>query len=99
LCVVLASGGYPGAYETGKVIHGLDAAAAVPGVTVFHAGTAERDGAMVTSGGRVLTVTAIGSSLDEAAERAYRAADAIHFDGMMLRRDIGWRSRTAPSPR
>jgi phosphoribosylamine--glycine ligase len=99
LCVVLASGGYPGAYETGKVIRGLEAAAAVPGVTVFHAGTAERDGAIVTNGGRVLTVTAIGRTLDEAAERAYRAADAITFEGKMLRRDIGWRARTATAPR
>jgi len=99
LCVVLASGGYPGAYETGKVIHGLDEAAKVEGVTVFHAGTVERDGAIVTSGGRVLTVTAIGATLDEAAERAYRAADAIHFEGKMLRRDIGWRARTANAPR
>ena len=99
LCVVLASGGYPGAYETGKVIHGLEAAAAVEGVTVFHAGTTERDGAIVTNGGRVLTVTAIGATLDEAAERAYRAADAITFEGKMLRRDIGWRARTATAPR
>jgi phosphoribosylamine--glycine ligase len=99
LCVVLASGGYPGAYETGKVIHGLEAAAAVEGVTVFHAGTTERDGAIVTNGGRVLTVTAIGRTLDEAAERAYRAADAITFEGKMLRRDIGWRARTATAPR
>jgi phosphoribosylamine--glycine ligase len=99
LCVVLASGGYPGAYETGKVIHGLEAAAAVEGVTVFHAGTTERDGAIVTNGGRVLTVTAIGGTLDEAAERAYRAADAITFEGKMLRRDIGWRARTATAPR
>ena len=98
LCVVLASGGYPGAYETGKVNHGLDEAAKVEGVTVFHAGTVERDGAIVTSGGRVLTVTAIGATLDEAAERAYRAADAIHFEGKMLRRDIGWRARTATTP-
>jgi phosphoribosylamine--glycine ligase len=99
LCVVLASGGYPGAYETGKVIHGLDAAAAVEGVTVFHAGTTERDGAIVTHGGRVLTVTAVGATLDQAAERAYRAADAITFEGKMLRRDIGWRARTPSAGR
>jgi phosphoribosylamine--glycine ligase len=95
LCVVLASGGYPGAYETGKPITGLDAAAAVEGVHVFHAGTAEQDGQLVTKGGRVLTVTAVGDTLDQAAERAYRAADAISFEGKMLRRDIGWRARSA----
>ncbi|MCA9574448.1 MAG: phosphoribosylamine--glycine ligase [Polyangiales bacterium] len=94
LCVVLASGGYPGAYETGKVITGLDAAAQVEGVQVFHAGTDERDGQLVTKGGRVLTVTAVGETFDQAAERAYRAADAIAFDGKMLRRDIGFRARS-----
>ncbi|MCA9534223.1 MAG: phosphoribosylamine--glycine ligase [Myxococcales bacterium] len=99
LCVVLASGGYPGAYETGKVIEGLEAAAAVEGVEVFHAGTAERDGQVVTHGGRVLTVTAVGDTLEQAAERAYRAADAITFDGKMLRRDIGWRARSASPSR
>ena len=75
------------------MIEGIDAANDVPGVTVFHAGTALRDGAVVTNGGRVLTVTAIGADLDEAAERAYRGADAISFEGKMMRRDIGWRAR------
>lgn len=96
LCVVLASGGYPGSYEKGNVIRGLDAASEIPGVTVFHAGTALRDDAVVTSGGRVLSVTATGETIDQAAERAYAAADRIDFDGKQLRRDIGWRARTSP---
>ncbi len=74
---------------TGDVIRGLDAAAAVEGAFVNHAGTAEQDGAVVTAGGRVLAVTAAGDSLAEARERAFRAAGAIDFDGKVLRRDIG----------
>lgn len=95
LCVVLASGGYPGAYDKGKVITGLDEAAAIEGVTVFHAGTARDGDRFVTAGGRVLTVTAAGDTLDQAAERAYRAADRIAFEGKHLRRDIGWRARSS----
>ncbi len=94
LCVVLASGGYPGSYENGKTITGLEAAAEVPGVTVFHAGTALDGERVVTSGGRVLSVTAIGQTIDEAAERAYQAADRIDFAGKQLRHDIGHRART-----
>ena len=94
LCVVLASGGYPGSYEKGKVIRGLDEASALDRVTVFHAGTALDEGNVVTSGGRVLSVTAIGDTIDEAAERAYEAADVIDFEGKQLRRDIGWRARS-----
>lgn len=94
LCVVLASGGYPGSYEKGKPITGLSDAAAVPQVTVFHAGTTFDGDAVVTSGGRVLSVTATGGTIDEAAERAYAAADKIHFEGKQLRRDIGWRARS-----
>jgi phosphoribosylamine--glycine ligase len=94
MSVVLASGGYPGTYEKGKAIRGLAAAAALPQVTVFHAGTALDGEQVVTSGGRVLSVTAIGNSIDEAAERAYAAVDAIDFDGKMFRTDIGWRART-----
>ncbi|WP_433932249.1 phosphoribosylamine--glycine ligase [Sorangium cellulosum] len=89
LTVVLAARGYPTAPVTGDVIRGLDAAAAVEGAFVNHAGTAERDGAIVTAGGRVLAVTATGDSLAEARERAFRAASAIDFDGKVLRRDIG----------
>jgi phosphoribosylamine--glycine ligase len=94
LCVVLASGGYPGSYEKGKLITGLSDAGAVPHVTVFHAGTTLDGDAVVTSGGRVLSVTATGETIDEAAERAYAAADKIHFEGKQLRRDIGWRARS-----
>lgn len=89
--VVLASGGYPGSYETGKVIEGLEDAAKVPGVVVFHAGTALRDGKIVTAGGRVLNVSATGATYDEAIQRAYEAAGKIHFEGMHYRRDIGKR--------
>jgi phosphoribosylamine--glycine ligase len=94
LCVVLASGGYPGSYEKGKPITGLADAGALPHVVVFHAGTTLDRGMVVTSGGRVLSVTATGDTIDEAAERAYAAVDKIHFEGKQLRRDIGWRART-----
>jgi phosphoribosylamine--glycine ligase len=94
LCVVLASAGYPGSYEKGKVITGLDAACKLPKVTVFHAGTALQDGVIVTSGGRVLSVTAIGDTIDEAAARAYEAVAKIEFEGKQHRHDIGWRART-----
>jgi phosphoribosylamine---glycine ligase len=94
LCVVLAAGGYPGAYEKGKRIEGLDAAAEVAGVTVFHAGTRKDGDAFYTAGGRVLTVTAIGDDIDHAAERAYEAVSRISFEGMQHRRDIGHRART-----
>lgn len=87
--VVMASGGYPGPFATGKPIVGLDAAAAVPGVTVFHAGTASRDGALVTDGGRVLTVVGRGPSYEAAMTSAYEGVAAIRFDGSHVRRDIG----------
>jgi phosphoribosylamine--glycine ligase len=86
--VVLASGGYPGPYETGFEIHGLDAAGDVEGVTVFHAGTSERDGRVVTAGGRVLAVSALGPTLRDARARAYQASGLITFDGMQYRHDI-----------
>ncbi|MEM9729510.1 MAG: phosphoribosylglycinamide synthetase C domain-containing protein, partial [Myxococcota bacterium] len=95
LCVVLASGGYPGSYEKGKAITGLDAASDVPHVTVFHAGTKFEEGQVVTSGGRVLSVTAIGENIDQAAERAYAAAAEITFDGKQHRLDIGHHARSA----
>jgi phosphoribosylamine--glycine ligase len=91
VCVVLASGGYPGAYETGKPISGLEAAAR-PGVIVFHAGTARRDARLVTAGGRVLGVTALGPDLPAAVAAAYAAVDAIRFEGAHCRRDIGARA-------
>jgi phosphoribosylamine---glycine ligase len=88
ICVVLASAGYPGKVETGKAITGLTDAEQVSGVKVFHAGTARQGSSIVTSGGRVLGVTAIAPSLDAAAASAYVAAAKIHFDGMRYRKDI-----------
>jgi phosphoribosylamine---glycine ligase len=88
--VVLASRGYPASSESGRVISGLDRAAAMSGVLVFHAGTrADDDGRIVTAGGRVLTVVGRGASFEEAMARAYAGVDAIEFDGMQCRRDIG----------
>jgi phosphoribosylamine--glycine ligase len=91
-CVIASSGGYPGPYKTGFPITGLDAAAGVPGVEVFHSGTAAKDGQIVTAGGRVLGVTAAADSLDRALDRAYEAMAQIHFEGMYFRRDIGHRA-------
>ena len=85
-CLVLASGGYPLSYEKGKVIEGLDQ---VADAVVFHAGTAEMDGRIVTNGGRVLGVTALGEDLEAAIRNAYQAAQPIHFDQMHFRTDIG----------
>ncbi len=92
LVVVMAANGYPGAYEKGSVIGGLAAAGAVPGVTVFHAGTVDKDGAVVATGGRVLGVTALGADVREAQARAYQAVDALDWPGGFCRRDIGWRA-------
>jgi len=89
ICVVLASGGYPGRYETGFPIVGTEDAARLPEVTVFHAGTARRDGALVTAGGRVLGVQALGADIAEASARAYAAVGRISFPGMHWRHDIG----------
>ncbi|QQS48281.1 MAG: phosphoribosylamine--glycine ligase [Acidobacteriota bacterium] len=89
-CVVLASQGYPGPYQTGKVISGLTEAGSLPGVVVFHAGTKRAaDGQVITSGGRVLGVTAKARDLTEATRLAYQAVEKISFDGMQLRGDIG----------
>ena len=93
--VVLASRDYPARADYGQSIHGLDAAAAVPGALVFHAGTALRDDHVVTAGGRVLTVVGQGSSFDDATATAYRAVDLIRFDGMQYRRDIGQKAIAA----
>lgn len=90
--VVCASEGYPGNYPKGRVIMGLDAANAVHDVTVFHAGTKVDGGHVVTSGGRVLTVTGVGSSLHDALAHAYAGVDKIHFQGLHARRDIGHRA-------
>lgn len=88
VCVVIASGGYPGHYETGKVISGLDDAEK-NGSIVFHAGTAEKDGKIITAGGRVLGVTALGKDVDEARKLAYESVSKIRFEGMHYRKDIG----------
>jgi phosphoribosylamine--glycine ligase len=91
VCVTLASGGYPGTYRTGVPIDGIDAAEARQGVRVFHAGTAERNGKLVTAGGRVLGVTATAADLGDAVARVYAAIADISFEGMHFRRDIGRR--------
>ena len=89
VCVVLASDGYPGKYETGKRIEGLDKVEKMHDVVVFHAGTRLEDGRFVTAGGRVLGVTALGKTIEDAIKRAYRAVSRIKWDGMHYRRDIG----------
>jgi len=88
VCVVMASAGYPGAVRKGEIIHGLEKAARVPGVKIFHAGTARDGDNIVTAGGRVLGVTALGTTLAEARDRAYQAVSKIQFDGAQFRRDI-----------
>ncbi len=92
VCVVLASGGYPGAYEMGKKITGIEEADRLEGVKVFHAGTTLRDGAFYTAGGRVLGVTARGADLAQAVERAYAGVARIQFEGMHYRKDIAARA-------
>ena len=92
VCVVMSSGGYPGTFEAGKRIDGLDDAAKLEGVKVFHAGTSKRDGVYYTSGGRVLGVSARARNLDTAVRRAYEACAKIHFDGAHYRKDIAGRA-------
>ncbi len=89
ICVVMASGGYPGDYQKGKPITGLAEAGAMEDVVVFHAGTKALGSQIVTAGGRVLGVTALGDTLEAAARRCYAAVDKIHFEGAYYRRDIG----------
>ena len=91
-CVVASSSGYPGSYKTGFPITGLEDAARIPGVEIFHSGSSIVDDQVVTAGGRVLGVTAAGASLDEALQRAYQAIAEIRFEGMYYRRDIGHRA-------
>jgi phosphoribosylamine--glycine ligase len=88
VCVVMASGGYPGDYENGKKITGLDKAEQIRDVVVFHAGTKSQDSDIVTNGGRVLGVTALGDTIADAKEKVYQAVDMIKFDGAYCRRDI-----------
>jgi phosphoribosylamine--glycine ligase len=90
--VVLSSGGYPEKVESGKAISGLPEAAREAGVTVFHSATRMMDGKLLTDGGRVLGVTAVGDDLEEAIRRAYRAVGHIRFEGMQYRKDIGARA-------
>jgi phosphoribosylamine---glycine ligase len=92
VCVVMASGGYPETFEVGKKISGLEAAGAVDGVEVFHAGTSKRDADFYTAGGRVLGVTARAPELETAVERAYEACARIGFDGAHYRKDIAGRA-------
>ena len=94
-CVVMASGGYPEAYETGFPISGIDRAEASGDVVVFHAGTGRKDGQLVTNGGRVLGVTAMGDTIKSSIDRAYEAVDKIDFDNAYFRRDIGHRALTS----
>jgi phosphoribosylamine--glycine ligase len=92
VCVVMASGGYPGTFEAGKKIFGIEDAARMEGIKVFHAGTTARDNAYFTSGGRVLGVTARARELNTAVDRAYAAAAKIGFEGAHYRRDIAARA-------
>jgi phosphoribosylamine---glycine ligase len=92
VCVVMSSGGYPGTFEAGKRIIGLDQAGRVEGVKVFHAGTAKHDGAYFTSGGRVLGITARAADLETAVDRAYEAISKIGFEGAHYRKDIAARA-------
>lgn len=96
VCVVLASDGYPGSYEKGKVILGIEEAEELDGVTVFHAGTAfNQDGELVTNGGRVLNVVALADTFEDARELAYEACDKINFEGKQYRHDIALRALEA----
>lgn len=90
--VVLTSAGYPGAYEKGKVITGIEDAEAMENVTVYHAGTRAEDGQILTNGGRVIDVTALGATFEDARNRAYEACEKIQFEGKTLRHDIGLRA-------
>jgi len=92
VCLVLASQGYPGKYEKGKVISGLDKLSGIPGISVFHAGTSLENGRVVTSGGRVLGVTSWQPDLTKAVHHAYQAVKFIDFDGCYYRKDIGYRA-------
>jgi phosphoribosylamine--glycine ligase len=98
VCVVMASGGYPGKYDNGVPIGNLDEAASEEGVIVFHAGTAAKDGGIVSAGGRVLGVTALGPTVREAIEKAYRAVEKVDFPGSHFRRDIGMKALQREGP-
>jgi phosphoribosylamine--glycine ligase len=91
-CVVMASKGYPGSYPKGIVIEGLEKAVQNPDTYIFHAGTTQEGGKVVTSGGRVLCVTGVGKTIQEALEKAYRTVGSIRFEGAHYRKDIAWRA-------
>ena len=97
LCVVMSSGGYPGPYEKGKVIEGIEQAQKVADTVVFHAGTATVDGQLVTAGGRVLGVTSLGNDIAQAKARAYEAVSKINFEGAYCRKDISDKALSAES--
>ncbi len=90
--VIAASAGYPGSFKAGHPITGLEEASQGEGITIFHSGTSIADGALVTSGGRVLAVTAIADTLQKARDHAYAALDKIYFEGIYYRRDIAYRA-------
>jgi len=92
LTVVMAANGYPGSYEKGSEIHGLDAAAKIDGAQIFHAGTEQQGSKLIATGGRVLNVCAVGKTVSEAQTRAYQAIDRIDWPGGFCRRDIGWQA-------
>jgi phosphoribosylamine--glycine ligase len=92
VCVILASGGYPGSYDKGKPIKGLEKLSRLPNIFTFYAGVKREDHQLVTSGGRVLGVTALSKNLKEAVRQAYRAVDKVYFEGMYYRRDIGYKA-------
>jgi len=96
LCVVMAAKGYPQAPEKGSEIRGLEAAARVPGATVFHAGTRAQDGRVLADGGRVLGIVGTGASAESAKKAAYAAVDAIDWPSGFCRRDIGWQILGTP---
>ena len=92
MCVVCASGGYPGKYDKGKEISGLDEAAKMKDIVVFHAGTSRKESKYFTNGGRVLGVTGLGPTIKEAIERTYQAVGKINFEKMHYRKDIGYKA-------
>lgn len=92
VCVVMAAKGYPGSYQKGSIISGLKKAGSLPDVKIFHAGTAEKDGNIISVGGRVLGITALGNSIREAQENAYKAVDLIYWPEGFCRRDIAWQA-------
>jgi phosphoribosylamine---glycine ligase len=98
LTVVMAAKGYPGSYAKGSPIAGLDTAAAIEGVEIFHAGTRVEDGRILANGGRVLNVSAVGKTVGEAQQRAYQAIDRIHWLDGYCRRDIGFRAVRREKP-